>query len=479
MKNQFVGRNKERKILEGALQSNEAEMVAVIGRRRVGKTFLIQTIFKKNIIFELTGTQDASASEQLENFAEVMTELINPKFPIKRPESWQEAFRILKSYLKDQLNNKEKVVLFFDELPWLATGRGGFLRAYSYFWNSWACHQNLLIAICGSAASWMIKNVVNNTGGLHNRITQRIYLQPFDLVETELFFKSRKIEFNRYEIVQIFMVTGGIPHYLKEIHPGKSAAQNINRICFSENGLLRAEFSALYPALFSNPEIPIKVVRILAQTHAGMTRQKILTALKIKSGENITKVLTELSQSGFISNYRPFGKKNRNTLYRLTDEYSLFYLKFIEPADKTGDNTWQLLSQTQSYKIWAGYAFENICLKHILPIKKALGIAGVYSISSSFYKKGTAKEPGAQIDLVIDRNDNVVTLVEIKFSSKPYTISKNYAENMRNKMSIFQEVSKTRKQIFWVMVTTFGVKANSHSLGLIGESLTLDDLFII
>jgi len=270
---------------------------------------------------------------------------------------------------------------------------------------------------------------------------------------------------------------GGIPHYLKEVERGDSVVQNINNICFSETGLLRDEFGKLYPALFDNSENHVAVVRALATKRQGMTRDEIIAASGVGNGGTLTKVLDELQQSGFISIYRAYGKKKKGKLHRLTDEYSLFYLQFIENNLYEGDDTWQHLSQTQTYKTWSDYTFESLCIKHLPQIKKALSIAGVYAISSSFHKKGTATEKGAQIDLLLDRKDSVINLFEIKFYEKPFVMTKAYAEALRDKGFIFEETTKTRKMLIWTFIAPFGLEHNQHSLGLIEKVLDLEALF--
>lgn len=476
MKKPFVGREEEIEILKDALASYEAEMVAVIGRRRVGKTFLINTVYEKETVFSVTGLQKATKKEQLENFMVELKKVTKSTLPLEIPDSWLKAFYMLTSYL-DQLDWTEKKVVFLDELPWMVTHRSGFLTGLSYFWNSWAVKKNIVVVICGSAASWMIQKVVNNKGGLYNRITKRIFLEPFTLSETKDYLKARNLQFDSYHIVQLYMALGGIPHYLKEIKGGKSATQNINQICFSKNAPLKTEFLRLYPALFNNAEKHIAIIRALSRKWNGMNRFEISQHSKVPEGGTMIRVLEELLHPGFISSYRPFGKKKKDTIYRLTDEYSLFYLKFIEGKEHEGSDVWHHLSQTQTYKTWSGYAFENICLKHIPQIKKALGIAGIYSLSSSFYFKGNEEEKGAQIDLLIDRNDQIINLIEIKFYNEPYSISKSYAENLRNKRRVFRTITKTKKQIFFIMITTFGLKPNGYNMELIPQELTINDLF--
>ena len=472
----IVGRKEEQAILTKALQSSEAELIAVTGRRRVGKTYLVTSVYQARFAFELTGVQNGLLASQLQNFTDQLTQFAKPKLPIKPPQTWSEAFRLLREYLQNE-GFKDKKMLFFDELPWLSGQKSGFLAAFGYFWNSWASRQKLVIVICGSAASWMIQKVVNDRGGLHNRITKRVHLEPFTLNETEAYFQSKNIIFDKYQIVQLYMAMGGIPHYLKEINPAFSAVQNIDAICFSKQGLLSDEFNRLYPSLFANADNHITVVRTLSQKKQGMTRSQISEIGKLGNGGGLSKVLEELIQSGFISDYFPFGKKKKEKLYRLTDEYSLFYLQFIERHRFQGGNIWQHLSQTPAYKTWSGYAFESICLKHVERIKQALGISGIYTLAASFHKKGTDTDEGAQIDMVFDRNDRTINLFEIKFYNKPFTISKDYAEQLRQTTWNFQAETKTVKQISLVFITTFGLVPNAHALGLIAKTLTLDDLF--
>ena len=476
MKKIFIGRQVEKATLEEAIYSYESEMVAVIGRRRIGKTYLIESVYKDRIIFQVTGIQHASKKEQIENFVLQLAEFSGSPFPIKPPSSWLQAFALLIGYLKRQDNTQKKVV-FFDELSWMATHKSGFLKGLSYFWNSWAVKQNIIVVICGSAASWMIQKVVNHRGGLHNRITKQIHLSPFTLQETEAYLKARNLEFDRYQIVQLYMALGGVPHYLKEVKGGKTAVQNINQICFAPNARLKQEFLRLYPALFANAESHIAVIRALATKWKGLTRTELNQLSKIPEGGSLSRVLEELIHSGFISNYRPFGKKKKEKLYRLTDEYSLFYLKFIEGQEHEGPTIWNHLSQTQTYKTWSGYAFESLCLKHIPQIKKSLDIAGIYSLSSSFYYKGSTDLPGTQIDLLIDRNDGAINLFEIKFYADPFIVTKAYSDTLRQKRSIFKAVTKTKKQIFYVLIAANGVTPNAHSQSIFTQVLTIDDLF--
>jgi hypothetical protein len=437
---------------------------------------LVRSVYREQIDFEISGVQNATRHEQLRNFMIQIAKFSQGGFPFTEPKDWIEAFYLLSKFL-EQKNKGTKMVVFLDELPWLATHRSGFLKGLSWFWNSWAVEQDIVVVICGSAASWMIRKVVHDKGGLHNRITKRIYLKPFNLTETELFLQSKNLNFDRYQILHFYMVMGGVPHYLDEIEGGKSTAQNIDAVCFSENGLLRDEFSKLYSSLFENSESHVKIVRALAAKRTGMTRTEIVFHSQMPEGGGVSEVIEELLHSGFISEYLPFEKKKKDSLYRLTDEFSLFYLCFMENNPSEGGHIWQQLSQTQSYITWAGYTFESICLKHIPQIKKALGISGVYAKTSSFVKKGNGEESGFQFDMLIDRNDHVINACEIKFYAAEFTIDKTVAMHYRNKIARFKELSQTRKQVFLTMITTFGVRPSTQSQGLVDAELTMDDLF--
>ncbi len=472
----LIGREKEQAILARAIASKEAEMVAIIGRRRVGKTYLINAVLGDKIRFETSGVQNASLKEQLINFHFQLKKSFGTLAPEQLPKTWQQAFFDLITCWERNPSTHQNV-LFFDELPWLAMPKSGFLNAFSFFWNTWAVKNKVIVVICGSAASWMIQKVVNDKGGLHNRITKRIDLKPFTLGEVEAFFKSKNVSLNRYQILQIYMALGGIPHYLNEVENGKSAIQNIEDICFSDSGLLNKEFNRLYQALFDNANSHIAVIRALAQKNAGMTRLEILEATKLADGGGTTTCLEELESSGFITAFHSFEKKKKNLVYRLTDEYSLFYLKFIEPQHHQKGDTWKHLSQTQSFKSWSGYAFESICLKHMAQIKKALGISGIYSEASTFYQKGQAGDPGVQIDLLLDRNDHTINLFEIKFYTEPYLFTRIQADALRTKAALFKHYTQTRKHIFLSLISTYGLIENEHSIGLIDNALSFDVLF--
>ena len=474
---ELAGREEEKKLLEEALHSSEAELIAVYGRRRVGKTFLIRSVYGDRLVFEFSGIHNAGLHEQLLNFAFAMQETIKNAFPVPIPTSWTQAFYFLRTYLTKR-SDTQKYILFFDEFPWIQTSKSGFLAAFGHFWNTWAARQNnLIIVICGSAASWMIRNVVNNKGGLHNRISRRIRLLPFSLFETEQYLKTRQVSLDRYQILQLYMAIGGIPEYLKAVRPGESATQTIDRICFTKNGMLKGEFSNLYRSLFDNPDGHIAVIRALANKSKGLTRNEIIHACGLSSGGTATKLLEELAESGFVTAYIPFEKKIKESIYKLTDEYSLFYLKFMEKSRSTGAGTWHRTVEGASWKSWSGLAFESICLKHVLQIKKALGIGGVLTEESIWRYPAAKGDSGAQVDLLIDRQDHCITICEMKYSLSEFVIDNGYAAELHRKQLVFKEKSRTRKSLFLTMVTTYGTQKNNYYINLVQNEVTMDSLF--
>ncbi len=471
----MIGRIEEIKIMQQLLQSSKAEMLAVYGRRRVGKTYLIKNVYQPNLSFEFTGTQNATLKNQLFKFTDKIKHFFpNADLPI--PKTWLEAFHQLTICLS---NSSEKQVVFFDELPWIDTARSNFLDELGYWWNDWACRQNLVVVVCGSAASWMLKNLINHKGGLHNRVTQKINLKPFTLAESKQYLESLHVLWDDYQIIQFYMSVGGIPTYLQEAKQGETPTQTIDRACFTKDGSLRYEFKNLYAALFDHYQNHIAIIKILAEKWSGMTRQEILSQSKFKDGGGLSTILDELEASSFITPIPSFQKKSKDFVYRLTDEYSLFYLKFIEGKPILGKNSWLQQSSEDKFKIWTGYAFENICLKHAEAIKMALGISTIYTETSAYLHKKNDTSDGFQIDMLIDRADRAINLCEIKFYNDDFPMTDEYVQHLRLRRELFRTVTKTKKILFNTLITTYGVKHNKSSRGQTDHIITMDKLFIL
>jgi AAA+ ATPase superfamily predicted ATPase len=479
----IVGRMAEQKRLERVLASQEAEFIAVYGRRRVGKTYLIRQFFQADLCFELSGQLGGTLREHLTHFASALATAKGEDQRGVIPKNWQEAFHQLTRFLDSLPKPKKgrKRVIFFDEVPWLASRRSRFLMGLDHFWNSWASrYPHIVLVICGSSTSWMIEKVLRDRGGLHNRVTARLRLEPFDLSETEHYLQTRGLRYTQRQVLELYMIMGGVPHYLKELRPDISLTQNIDKIAFTRNGLLRDEFDQLYAALFDKPERHVMIIRTLAKKRTGMTRGELLMTLKETDGGRFTKILSELEESGFIMRASSFAHPKSRSIYYLADEYSAFYLRWIAPTDspKTG-GTWQKKQSESNWKAWSGFAFGTICLKHVAMIKQALGIPGVHTEESSWrYHSNDPSEPGAQIDLVIDRGDECIHLCEIKFSDTPFVITKAYAENLRHKMETFRRRTGTKKSLFLTFITLHGVKKNDWSLELVTHSIDGEPLFV-
>lgn len=469
----IIGRKNELALLTELKDNKSSSFIAVYGRRRVGKTFLIRHAFKNQFDFYMTGMWKVSLSQQLANFNAALIKY-DPQNSEKEPaKDWFMAFQQLSQLLESRTH--EKKVIFLDELPWLDTPQSNFMSALEHFWNSWAsARADIILVVCGSAAGWMINKLINHKGGLHNRVTHRIRLEPFTLMECEEFLRYKHAIFDRYQITQLYMVMGGVPFYLEQINSGQSAAQNINRLCFEKDGMLRTEFDNLYKSLFDNAEKHIAVIEALSKKTKGMTRVELIEKAKLTTGGSTTRILGELEESGFIRRYASYGKKERNSLYQLTDFYSLFYLKFIKKSSVLDENSWINGIDSPEQRAWSGYAFEQVCLAHIKEIKQALGISGVQTTTSSWISNGLT---GAQIDLVIDRRDQVINICEMKFSINYFAIDKKYADELRRKIGIFKEETKTRKSVFLTMITTFGLTKNQYSTSLVQNDLTVDILF--
>ncbi len=463
-------------LLEQCVQSKESELVVVYGRRRVGKTFLVNQFFKNKYAFKLTGVYHQPTSVQLERFATQMEEYSGDS---TIPENWYKAFDMLKKHLQ-QTTTQGKKVVFIDEMPWLDTEESNFVAAFEQFWNGWASAEgDILLIACGSATSWMTNKLLANQGGLFNRCGTRLFVRPFTLKETEEYLLSKEIEWTRYDIAECYMIMGGFPFYLKQLSPKWTYTQNIDNVFFKEKGLLWDEFSHLYDTFFKQPENHIAVVEALSKKRMGLTRNEIIKATKLHDNGNLTTILDNLTNNEFIRPYNYFGKKKQDTIYQLTDFYSMFYFSYIKDNYSRDPHYWTNHMDDPSRRSWAGYTFEQLCLYHLDQVKQAIGISAVQcEVSAWFHKsaEGEERKRGAQIDLLIDRRDRVINVCEMKFSINEFTINKDYEAVLRNKMETFREESKTQKALQLTMITTYGVKKNMYSSRVQSE-VVLDDLF--
>ncbi len=475
MAEKLIGRERECEELKRCVESERSELVIVYGRRRIGKTFLVEQYFKAHFDFWFVGVHGLPTKKQLRRFAKTLKEFSHVSS--YNFADWFDAFDALTDYLETLPSDRKKVI-FIDEMPWIDTGKSNFVVALENFWNGWAMRrQDIMLIATGSATSWMRDKLVGNRGGLHARITCQLHIAPFTLCETEQYLESRNIHWDRYHILQSYMLLGGVPYYYSILDKKLSLAQNIDILCFSTDGKLRIEFDELYAALFSNVDLYIEVARVLGEHKCGLTFTELSKKVKI-SGGKVSRVLKNLERCDFIGCWSQYGNKKREEVYRLTDFYSLFYFKFIKGNNTKDEHWWSHNIDSHSVGAWMGLSFELVCLLHHRQIKKALNIAGVSTSISTWQCKANEKEglPGAQIDMIIERADRIVHLCEIKFSEGEYRISNEYETKLRERMSTFRYVTKCKKSLVHTFITTYGV-ANGKFRSIVHSEVILDDLF--
>ncbi|MCK4608041.1 MAG: AAA family ATPase [Gammaproteobacteria bacterium] len=474
-------------LLDQIAESKRPELLTLFGRRRVGKTFTIRNRFedKKDIIFfDVTGSKDAPMSEQISNFTNRLGEIFYNGVQLVQAKNWNGTFKLLTEAITKSAANK-KIVLFFDEFPWMATKNSRLLQNLDYYWNQyWSKDKRIKLIICGSSASWIINNIINNKGGLHNRMTRQIHLEPFNLAQTKTFLRNLGVRLNNQQLLQLYMVTGGIPYYLVNIERGKSAAQIIDQLAFKTNSILLNEFNILFASLFDHHEICIEIIRLIAQHRYGISKEEIFGKTSIDKGKKGIKILQSLEDTGFIMSFKPHFHTKKGIYYRVIDEYTMFYLNWIEPIKNTllthsfEDGYWQIQQKLPGWQSWSGYAFEAVCYKHIRQIRKALKLSPAAIPNSWRYvPKQYNKERGAQIDLLFDRQDNSITLCEIKYNDKPFVLTKDYVDILKHKMTTFKQQTRTKKQLFMAFIAANDIKNNYYSDDIIDGVVTLDSLF--
>jgi uncharacterized protein len=472
----IAGRKREIALMQGLLTKPRSAFVAMYGRRRIGKTFLIRELYADLIKFECSGLHNRSTAFQLEHFYNTLQETgAFQSGEVPQPKTWLQAFSLLKSYI-NSLPPGDKKVIFLDEISWFDTPRSGFLATLDSFWNQYCTKRDdIILVICGSAASWIIQKVVNDRGGLHNRITQHIPLQPFTLHETRAYLHQQGITLTNRDVLMLYMCVGGVPFYLNDLTAGHSVPQILDSLFFGTGARLRNEFRNLYAALFKNYEIHEKVVAALATKNKGLTRSDIIAASGIASGGGLTTVLEELIACGFVQRVLPMGKKHDDALFRLIDEFTLFYYQFIRHAPE--QTSWSQVCATQSWHICCGFAFESICLKHIAQIKQALGISGIITNTHAWQSRGTKTEKGVQIDMLIDRADNCINIIEAKYQTASFDMTQSTAAQLSEKVQGFIQQTKTKKNVFVTLISVSGAKRNEHFLSVVTNEIDVEALF--
>ncbi len=465
----LIGREKEKEILVSALHEEYSQFIAVYGRRRVGKTFLIREAYDYKFDFQFTGAAKLATRKQLVRFRRALKEHGQNDTP--ELTNWGDAFGELKRFINGLPTGKK--VVFLDELPWMDAPRSGFLSELESFWNGWAsARKDIVFVVCGSSTSWMVKKIIKNKGGLHNRLTHRISLKPFPLGLCEQLAQSRGLVLSRKQLLEAYMVFGGVPYYWSLLQKGNSITQEIDRLIFSSDGELNDEFEMLYASLFKKPEPYIRVIELLARKKMGLTRLELLAAGKFEDNGTFSDILKDLEWCGFIRSYSMMGYKSKSEIFQLIDHYTLFYYEFIDEQNQ-GTNYWRTMLGTPKYNTWCGLAFERACLWHVDQIKKRLGISGILTNEYAWRSSGDEK---TQIDLLIDRSDGIIDLCEMKYSKEQYVISADYSRELQRKRKVFADVTGTKSALHTIMVTTEGV-AHNEQWGEVQAEVNLDDLF--
>ena len=482
----LTGREKEQKKLRDLYEGGQAEFVAVYGRRRVGKTYLIDEVFHSEITFRHAGlspigldaeniSKKSHMKDQLRHFHQsLMMQGMERNRP---PESWLDAFYMLEQFLMERDDKKGRLLIFLDEIQWMDTPKSGFMTGLEAFWNSWACFRhNVMLVVCGSSTSWIMDKLVNNHGGLYGRLTCEIELQPFNLYECEQFFVSKGLSLSRYDIAQTYMMLGGIPYYLNYFEKSRSVSQNIQTLFFDKGAPLKNEFDRLFSSLFTNPDVMKAIVIALNSKRRGLTRKELLDKTGITDSGLFSKQLKALESGAFIMKYDSYGNGKRNSFYKVSDPFCIFYLRFVSDSSSRAKKEWLNASGSQAVVIWNGLAFENLCFNHIIQIKAALGISGVSTNESLWSKRGTDKEEGTQIDLIIERKDNVVNMCEAKFYSDEFVADKACHFALVRRERLLREIIPPKASIHNTLITTFGLKQTEY-FGDFVNTIILDDLF--
>lgn len=478
----LIGRTKEKEIIQQVKEQDKPDLVAIYGRRRVGKTHLVREMFsfdKGSIYTEVTGRKGANTTTQLSLFFEACSRSLHLPDTVPIPQNWKTAFETYTRCVEEAPEVRH--YLFLDELPWLASPRSGCLEQIDHFWNTrWSRLSNLKVILCGSAAGWMLNKLIYNKGGLHNRLTRILQLEPFSLSECRSFLRNHGVDYSEREVIEVFLCTGGIPYYLDWIQKNHSPVQSIQALGFEANGVLYKEYDSLMQSLFDNHEIHLAVVNALAMRHYGASRKELLKLGDLKDGGPVSRALSELTAAGFIGKFSQFGNA-RDLYFQIVDPFIRFHKRWIQPARNLAaipENYWLTRSQTGEFASWAGHTFEVICLRHIDKILKALGITGMH-VSPSTWRYIPPKKSslqGAQIDIVLDRADKTITLCEVKFKREPLSYNQTLKQQLLTKAAVFREVTGTKRRTNSAVINFGGfldpTKVDADLVGMItGEQL--------
>ena len=472
----IIGRKAEQEVLLQCERSGKSELICVYGRRRVGKTYLIEQTFAECFSFRASGIEGGNTRTQLRAFHQRLRAGGDRSKTI--PADWFEAFSRLEKLLYSGniiQSPHGKKTIFLDEFPWFATARSDFLAAFGEFWNRCGTVKgDLMFIICGSATSWIIGNLIENTGSLYNRVTCQLFLRPFTLRETEMYFQDREFDWTRNQITECQMLFGGLPYFFDLLNANESLAWNIDHLCFQPNALLKHESKRLLEATLRKSKVYDSILNLLSDHPYGIEKSVCMESLGIPYG-TFFRAVDELVKCGYVWEYREPHRKNRPLCIRLTDPFLLFHYHFLSGAGNDSITSYQSFTGDEGrYRNWRGHAFENLCMYHIPAIKQALGITGVET--EEYPWSSEMNNGGVQIDLVIERKDQITNLCEIKYTDQPYQITADYEKNLLRKIQVYREETGTRQALKLVLISAEGLAGTAHQ-ERIAHVITLNELF--
>lgn len=435
----FVGRELELKKLRAIGEADEPSIVVVYGRRRVGKTELLEQAFRHRNILKFEGIEGLSEKDQYANAMRQLAKYVGEDLLTKvQITSWSEFFDLVARYTKEGT-----WTIYLEELQWLANYESKLLSELKYAWdNQFRRNPKLLLILCGSAPSFMLEKVVHSKA-LYNRSQHEIHLQELSISETKLFLKNRSDR----EIFNAYLSVGGIPEYLKWVDKESSVFQGLCTHAFTSGSFFSREFEKIFTSSLANNKHYREIIETLSRCKF-LSREELAEKLKLTSGGTLSILLTDLEKCGFISKYCPYNLSNSSNVirYAIADNYLHFYFNFIRPIQSKIENgdyneVPQSAIKMDSYAKWLGFAFERWCRKYSRVIAKILGFSGVQYRSGAYFSRATnKKDPGYQIDLVFDRADKVYTICEMKYLQSPAGIK--VIGDMERKLSFFPNKGK-------------------------------------
>ncbi|RLC25492.1 MAG: hypothetical protein DRH93_01665 [Deltaproteobacteria bacterium] len=469
----FVGRKKELALLDEAYTSKKGELVVIYGRRRIGKSRLIQNFTQgKKKVFSFEALENETTQKQISHFAQQLQKQTNdPLLDSVDLKKWENIFYYFtERTLQFKKSAKGKTILFFDEFQWMAVGRSRLVSLLKFFWDNFWKEKNIMLILCGSIASFMVKKVLRSKA-LYGRTTLEILLKGLSPVDSLSLLRQKR---SNEETMKYIMVFGGVPKYLEQINTNKSFNQNMNVLCFSSQGIMVHEVDRIFYNQFREARTYLRIVNLLEDSIHSMG--EISKKLKIASGGGLKQYLDNLELAEIIRPYTPLDRLETSKFkkYTLCDEYLLFYFKYIKPNIKTiNESTSKKKFETltgEGFKSWLGFSFERFCLKYSGTLARIMNFEDEVLLASPFFGRNDRK---FQIDLLYKRADKVITICEIKHHNKK--IGTKIIPEMERKCSLFK--APRDYTVEKALISLYGPDESLKNTDYFHHIVTLDDIF--